>query len=272
MYYPAAALIPKALETEYKRRRKTQVIISHHSGTHTSMTAISKTNSIITSIMIHHPDFVSVRKYQELVRVDIGETPNEPSVWRMNFFIRRIASESLLSVRSTPASRSSNILNVKGEIPPICRTVATRTYSLCTPISSPMRPACWASIVRVPEIVSIVLSCSCMIICCSSLAHCLWWSSSSGRISEYGSRCGDRVPASGVVGKGVCGRDCAGVESSSVLISYWDTFFNMFNLRKDEWMNRAPECRAWLSLRTAVVRPLLYLPDQTYVDQLSPRS
>lgn len=38
------------------------------------------------------------------------------------------------------------------------------TYSLCSTTSRPIRPACSAIVVSVPEIVVSVLSCSCMII------------------------------------------------------------------------------------------------------------
>lgn len=152
-----------------------------------------------------------------------------------------------------------------------------RTHSLCSIISRPIRPACCTSVFSVPEIVSIVRSCSWIIICCSSRAHCLWWSSS------LSSRRGDLVPERLIFcaeGKGVW----ALVTATSALISCpCNININFHNIRM---------CRGWKSPRnisenckknvlislavharhTVVVQSLLHHPIQTSVRQLIPQS
>ena len=85
---------------------------------------------------------------------------------RKNLRIRRIASPSLSSVRSTFCSRSVNILQKdQFGIPRMASRLDT--HSLCSPISWPIKLACCAMVFKVPEIESIVWSCSRIII--------YWW-------------------------------------------------------------------------------------------------
>lgn len=120
----------------------------------------------------------------------------ESSVSLINFCIRRIDVFSLESLRSTPSSRSPNILR-RGtqsahEPEPLTyltqscpatshdpNRTTTETYSTCSLISLPIRPACCASVLSVPAIESIVRSCCSISICCSTRDHSAW--SSSGR-------------------------------------------------------------------------------------------
>lgn len=90
----------------------------------TSTTAKSNAMRTTIRIVMHHPDFVSVGTNIFSENIVKLRRCAVPSVWRMNFFILRIAPLSFASDCSTPCSRSPSILKLR-----VCQGTRTEERS-----------------------------------------------------------------------------------------------------------------------------------------------